>query len=264
MLEVSVNSLGELIDRVTPAEPSSETGRWRTGCVYHGARESSWPLLTSLDRLGGVDPPHSKSHLEAHVLRHFLRYARPYLANHQTDEWELLVTAQHYGVPTRLLDWTYSPLIAAHFATCAPARVGGAAAVWQLDWRQLHRAFKFPELALLVTDIQRLFSEHGSFSPWHLFEAPRQGRPFACLLEPPAFDLRLVAQSATFTLCSDTQQSFDSFLAQHGLSNALTKFVIPSAELGRVRDQLDLVGIDERRLFPDLSGLATELRRYYG
>jgi hypothetical protein len=47
---------------------------------------------------------------------------------------------------------------------------------------------------------------------------------------------------------------------QQGISGALTKYVIPAAEIGRVRDQLDLVGIDERRLFPDLSGLASELR----
>jgi hypothetical protein len=39
--------------------------------------------------------------------------------------------------------------------------------------------------------------------------------------------------------------------------------VIPAPDVGRLRDQLDLVGVDERRLFPDLDGLATYLRRYY-
>jgi hypothetical protein len=262
-MEISVKSLGELIDRVTPDDPSSETGHWRTACVYHGSADAEWPLLTSLDRLGGLTPPHSKAHLEAHIRRHFLRYARPYLSPRQIDEWELLMTAQHYGVPTRLLDWTYSPLIAAHFATARP-RNGTAAALWQLDWRQLHQTFHLPQLALLVTDLQRLFDDDRFFTPWQLFERQENDSPFACLIEPPAFDLRLVAQSAAFTLCSDTRQSFDSFLKQQGLSGALTKYVIPAAEIGRIRDQLDLVGIDERRLFPDLGGLASELRRYYG
>jgi hypothetical protein len=261
-MEFAIKSLGQLIDQITPADPSSETGHWRTGCVYHGSGDATWPLLTSLDRLGGVTPPHTKAHLEAHVLRHFVRYARPYLSGRHTDEWELLMTAQHYGVPTRLLDWTYSPLIAAHFATVD--RKGVAAAIWQLDWRQIHKAYNFPGLALLVTDIQRLFDDGGFFSPWQLFEWQDDRRAFACLVEPPAFDLRLLAQSAAFTLCSDTRQSFDSFLTQQGLSGALTKYVIPAEEIERVRDQLDLVGIDERRLFPDLSGLASELRRYYG
>jgi hypothetical protein len=262
-MEFSISSLGQLIDRVTPDAPNSETGHWRSACVYHGCADAEWPLLTSLDRLGGVTPPHSKAHLEAHILRHFLRDARPYLSGRQIDEWELLMTAQHYGVPTRLLDWTYSPLIAAHFATAGQRR-GIAAAIWQLDWGQLHQAFNLPQLALLVSDLQRLFDDHRFFTPWQLFERRDPDKPIACLIEPPAFDLRLVAQSAAFTLCSDTRQSFNSFLKQQGLSGALTKYVIPAAEIGRVRDQLDLVGIDERRLFPDLGGLASELRRYYG
>ena len=160
------------------------------------------------------------------------------------------------------LDWTYSPLIAAHFAT-AGQRKGIAAAIWQLDWRQLHQAFNLPQLALLVTDLQQLFDDQRFFTPWQLFERQENDSAFACLIEPPAFDLRLVAQSAAFTLCSDTRQSFDSFLNQQELSGALTKYVTCRG-IGRVRDQLDLVGIDERRLFPDLGGLASELRRYYG
>ena len=71
------------------------------------------------------------------------------------------------------------------------------------------------------------------------------------------------AQSSTFTLCSDKRQSFDRFLEGHGLGTALTKFVIPAKETARFRDQLDLVSVDERRLFPDLDGVAAEMRRYY-
>ena len=47
------------------------------------------------------------------------------------------------------------------------------------------------------------------------------------------------------------------------LGDALTKLVIPAPEAGRIRDQLDLVSVDERRLFPDLDGVAGYLRRYY-
>jgi hypothetical protein len=72
-----------------------------------------------------------------------------------------------------------------------------------------------------------------------------------------------VTQSATFTLCSDARQPFERFLEHHGLSQALTKFVIPATHRARLRDQLDLVGIDERRLFPDLDGVAAETYRYY-
>jgi hypothetical protein len=262
VVEIGVKSLGELIDKVTPTMPDQATGRWRTSCVYHGAADATWPLLTSLDRLGGVTPAHTKVHLEAHILRNFLRYAQPYLTSARGNDWELLVAAQHHGVPTRLLDWSYSPLIAAHFATRA-RQTGSEAVVWQLDWQQLHQFFQLPKLALLITDMERLFGDAGPFTPWRLFETSPEAKPFACLLEPPALDVRLITQSATFTLCSDTTRPFEQFMATHGLTTALTKFVIPGTHVARVRDQLDLVGIDERRLFPDLDGLAAELRRYY-
>ena len=67
------------------------------------------------------------------------------------------------------------------------------------------------------------------------------------MLEPPSLDARIVAQSAAFTLCSDKRRSFDAFLESHDLGDALTKLVIPAAEAGRIRDQLDLVSVDERR-----------------
>ena len=267
--EVVVGSLGDLIDKVTPTEPDARTGRRRDTGIYRGASDACRPLLTSLDRLGGVSPPHAKRDLEAHILRNFIRYSRPHLPTAAVNEWEILVAAQHHGVPTRLLDWTYSPLVAAHFAT-TDAHVGRDRAVWRLDWQQVHRAFKLPKLALLIEDLARTFGSEGRpFTPWTLFDsanasdASAAARHFACMIEPPSLDSRIIAQGAVFTLCTDTSRSFDAFLEAHGLASALTKFVIPESEATRFRDQLDLVGIDERRVFPDLDGVAEGLRRYY-
>jgi hypothetical protein len=260
--EVIVTSLSDLIAKVTPVEPDPATGRHRDSGVYRGAAHASWPLLTSLDQLSGAAAPHGKADLEEHILRNFIRYSRPYFTAPPVNEWEVLVAAQHHGLPTRLLDWTYSPLVAAHFAT-----VGGQPnedrAIWRLDWKSVHRFFQLPERALLIQDLEGLFGQERPFTPWTLFAAGPLGRQFACMLEPPSLDARIVAQAATFTLCSDKRVTFDQFLERHGLGSTLTKFVIPAREAGRLRDQLDLVSVDERRLFPDLDGVADHLRRYY-
>jgi len=270
-----IRSLGELVDRVTPDEPSPVTGRRRDAGVYRGVGDARWPMLTSLDRLGGTNPPHTKRALEEHVLRNFARYSRPYVgAGPARNDWELLASAQHHGVPTRLLDWTYSPLVAAHFATLGRRGVGGAQGggepgtdrvIWRLDWQRVHRHFGLLELALLVENLERLRDPRGTgcFTPWQLIAHGDEVEPFACLFEPPTLDARIAAQSAVFTLASRTSESFDTFLAAHGLADALTPYVIPADEVGRVRDQLDLVSFDERRLFPDLDGVAAQLRRYY-
>lgn len=258
--ETEVRSLGELIDRLTPDRPDPATGRRRDACVYHGSADASRSLLTSLDRLGGLKPPHTKTGLEEHILRNFARYSRPHLQN-ATNEWELLVAAQHHGVPTRLLDWSYSPLVAAHFATLGDVRADRV--IWRLDWKRVHRKFGFPELALLIQDLHRLVGRDGEFTPWRLIDEGSKAKPFACMIEPPTLDARISAQTATFTLCSDTSRSLDDFLAKHGLEEALTRFVIPLSATDCVRDQLDMVGMDERRLFPDLDGVASQMRRYY-
>jgi hypothetical protein len=258
--EVEVRSLGELIDHVTPEKADRVSGRLRDSSVFHGSPDTRRALLTSLDRLGGIEPPHSKTGLEEHILRNFARYSRPFLA-HTTDEWELLVAAQHHGVPTRLLDWSYSPLIAAHFATLG--KRDSDRAVWRLDWKRVHRRFGFPELALLIDDLHELVGRDGEFTPWRLIDEGVAGRPFACMIEPATLDARIAAQAGVFTLCSDTSRAFDAFLVDHGLEEALTRFVIPASATDRVRDQLDLAGIDERRLFPDLDGVAAQMRRYY-
>ncbi|MDF1502894.1 FRG domain-containing protein [Roseisolibacter sp. H3M3-2] len=264
---IEVGSLGELIDRLTPAEPDPRTGRRRDTGVYRGAGNASWPLYTSLDRLGGIAPAHGKRALEEHILRNFVRYSRPHFP-HARNDWELLVAAQHHGLPTRLLDWSYSPLVAAHFATMgvrAGTDGGGTdRAIWRLDWQRVHRHFGFPEIALLTDDLDRLRDTDGDghFPPYELMRA-RELAPFACLIEPPTLDARIAAQAAAFTLCSAADRPFDAFLAEHGVEGALTKLVIPAAHVSRVRDQLDLASVDERRLFPDLDGVAARMRRYY-
>ncbi len=257
---VTITSLAELIAKVTPVDPDPATGRHRDSGVYRGAANAAWPVLTSLDILGGVAPAHGKSELEAHILRNFIRYSRPFFGAHVND-WEVLIAAQHHGLPTRLLDWTYSPMVAAHFAT-VQGEPGVDRAVWRLDWKAVHRFFKLPERALLIQDIEHLGGDR-AFTPWALFEPRERDRHFACMIEPPSLDARIATQAATFTLCSDIRQSFDSFLELNGLRSALTCFVIPAASVSRLRDQLDMVSVDERRLFPDLDGLAAYLRRYY-
>lgn len=258
--EVEVRSLGEFVDVVTPRERDRQTGRWRDTGVYRGASNASRPLLTSLDRLGGLEPPFTKVDLEEHILRNFIRYSRPHLETERThDDWELLISAQHHGVPTRLLDWSYSPLVAAFFAT-RPSPANHDRAIWRLDWQMVHRHFKLPPLALFIEDLGSHLG--GNLTPWTLFAAHRS-KPFACMIEPPSLDRRIAVQAATFTLTSHTGASFDAFLEEHDLGDALTRYVLPESAVARVRDQLDLVGIDERRLFPDLDGVAAAIQRYY-
>ena len=261
--EVVVRSLGDLIDKVTPTEPDPTTGRRRDSGVYRGDGNATWPLLTSLDKLGGVQLPHGKADLEEHILRNFIRYSRPYFSQPPVNEWEVLITAQHHGLPTRLLDWTYSPLVAAHFATLGGEHRSDRV-VWRLDWKTVHRFFGLPELALLIQDLEGILGGDRPLTPWNSFQRVASRPRFACMLEPPSLNARGSWPSLRPSPSAPTSANRSiAFSSSHGLGSALTKFIIPAKETARFRDQLDLVSVDERRLFPDLDGVAAEMRRYY-
>jgi hypothetical protein len=255
---IRIRTLGELIDRVTPDKPDPRTGRRRDAAVYRGAPDAESHILTSLDRLG--ERPHAKVGLEGHILRNFIRYSRPFLGREPANDWEHLVSAQHHGAPTRLLDWTYSPLVAAFFAT----RPGfdRDRVIWRLDWQAMHEKFRLPPLSMMPGDLGEIFEKGAHFTPWDLFDG-KVDHTFAALIEPASVDARLVTQAAVFTLSSDKTISFDRFLAKQGLEPVLTRFEIEAGDVPALRDQLDLVGMDERRLFPDLDGVAASIRRYY-
>lgn len=259
--EIVVESVGQLVDAITPDKRDVASGRFRDAGVYRGSSHRDWPLLSSLDRLGGESPPHTKVELEEHILRNFQRYSRPFLSSEPADEWEMLVIARHHGLPTRLTDWSYSPLVAAHFATLNPRPADRV--IWRLEWQRIHEHFGLKPLAFLISDLESLLREKGT-TLWEVIQGKSPSDlQFMCMLEPPSLDQRLVAQSATFVLSSIVNQSIDRFLCEQGLAGAITRYIIPATARDRIRDQLDLCSIDERHLFPDLDGVAAQIRRYY-
>jgi hypothetical protein len=263
MRTVVVRSLGELIDQTTPREPDPASGRLRDACVYRGLAQPGGKLLTSLDRLGGIEPPHSKAHLEEFLLRNFIRYGKPYLPQNPDNLWEIMVIAEHHGLPTRLLDWTHSPLVAAHFATLNRTP-HAERTVWKLDWKMVHQRFGLRDVVFLVDDLDSVLKDRGIASPWDFLNAklsPEQ--QFVALLEPPAVTERLAVQAGAFSFSSNKLKVLDEILNETGLGEALTQYVIPADRVDFIRDQLDLCTVDERRLFPGLDGVAAELRRYY-
>jgi hypothetical protein len=246
----------ELDDVISDRDWGSHPSHTRPTVVFRGLARADYSNVTSLARLEG-----DYATLERHLLRNFRKYAFRQAPGPTT--WDWLALGQHHGLPTRLLDWTFSPLVALHFATASWPEQD--AILWSVDCAAVHDAlppvlrdilddegslvFTTDQLALAAPDVGDLEGLQDGQEPYGLF------------FEPPTFDERIASQAAVLSVMSDATCELDTWLAEHpGLGRA---WRIPAGLKAEVRDRLDQAHITERSLMPGLDGLAAWLRRYY-
>jgi hypothetical protein len=252
---ITVNSWAELQDALYTDSWASSLNRFRSSFVYRGLEDRRFDLSTSLNREG-------ESHLERHLLRNFRKYS-------QIDDdknksiWNWMALAQHHGLPTRLLDWTYSPYVALHFVTADFDKYHLDGAIWAVNY--------VDAIGHLPDQLRVIIEEEGS----HVFTAEMLDRAarsleelatlkredFAVFFEPPSIDQRIVNQYALFSMMSDPDTLLHSWLDKCSLRQF--KILIPARLKWEIRDKLDQSNINERVLFPGLDGLAVWLKRHY-
>ena len=254
MDELRIGSWTELQDALFADSWNDELRLHRSNFAFRGRVRAGDDLSTSLARLGG-DP----SSIERALLRHFRKYAARD-AVPEDSTWNWLALAQHHGLPTRLLDWTYSPYVALHFATAR--RTGGDAAVWMVDYVRAHELAPRKLRAQLDEEGGNVFTtEMLNAVATDFGELDKLGDDFVVFVEPPSFDERIVNQYALFSLMGGEHGSLDAWLSSHpGVGR---KLVIPAELRPEVRDKLDQANVTERVLFPGLDGLSRWLTRYY-
>src|SRR5947208_1531721 len=132
LAETVVSSWSELTEILYEDSWVESLGRFRSRYVFRGEAASDLELSTSLQELGG-----GSSGVEPHLLRNFRQFAEPDAALADST-WNWLALAQHHGLPTRLLDWTFSPYVALHFATARARAFEEDGAVWMVDYVRAH------------------------------------------------------------------------------------------------------------------------------
>jgi hypothetical protein len=230
--------------------------RYRSDFVYRGVADRNWHLETSLQRLGS-----HYARVEVPLLRNFLKYAGP----DEIDSDALLyrmALAQHHGLPTRVLDWTTSPKIAAHFATWEEKDFDKDAAIWCVDVVQARELLP-PALRKKLSDEQAfLFSVEMLDEFKRLAEFDALDGEFALFFEPPSLDGRIVNQGAVLSMMPGASLDMKAFLEKH--DHLYERIIIPAALKWELRDKLDQDNVTERMLFPGLDGTSRWLKRYYG
>ena len=220
MLALTVVDLLQLIQQNTP-----ET-------MYRGQTVSDWPLLPSLARFAAqVEGYESAIDLEEHLLDDFLRYAVPHNDIRGLPKLEQLIHCQHFGLPTRLLDWSTNPLKALFFAVENPLHDDKEGAVYVLSpsgWWE--GTGQIPDLDSLHAFMPELLNE------------------------------RVAAQDACFV--SFPLPSFGMEVRELTRGNyirdvaTLSKIIVPRQSKMELRRELAVLGITHRTIYPGLEGVA--------
>lgn len=223
--------------------------------VYRGLARSAYSHVSGLARLEG-----DYAALEPHLIRNFRKYAHTRAPG--PTLWDWLALGQHHGLPTRLLDWTFSPLVALHFATASWPE--DDAVLMAVDCSGAHRLLPEPLRAVLDREGALVFSTEmlaERARDLACFDALGRERPFLAYFEPPSMDDRVVNQSSVLSALSSPVVQLERWLGEH--PDLWWGWLIPRRVKADIRGWLDQANVTERILLPGLDGLAAWLRRYY-
>jgi hypothetical protein len=223
------------------------------GPWFRGHSNSEWSLVPKLYRQEDHD-----RNTEDEIREEFITRAPSLTEAHPSNEWQWYFLMQHYGAPTRLLDWTDGGLIGLYFAV-RDNRGCSDAAVWMLDpWWLNGKVVGKQEvvcpdaLGVLRGDRQRV----KKWLPTRFHKGTRLPlRPLA--IYPSHTMRRISTQRSCFTIHGTDLNAMHEISREK--KSRLIKIIIPSFQTATIRRELEMCGIDEATVFPDLEGLARAL-----
>jgi hypothetical protein len=238
-----VRSLAGLLERLSGTRASGET-LW-----YRGQANYQWGLQPRVARNRGFITN------ELDMLKRFRQDALPRVRERPWTTWEWIFIAQHYGLPTRLLDWTENPLIGLYFAVDdinadEDAPVDGA--LFELDPVQLNRAAFDEAPNVIMFDEDEFLDQYLPGAA----KGPRLG-PIAAVAGR-SFD-RIISQVGTFTVNHREHVDLENV---HG-GSCVRRVRVPAAAKPRLRAELADMNINMSTVYPDLGHLAEHIRELY-
>ncbi|MCR5023391.1 MAG: FRG domain-containing protein [Lachnospiraceae bacterium] len=259
---VVIDDLFGISHFLTEQRYREDLDRYRSLNIYRGMPNADFKIITSLNRMC----KDKKKFLEPVILSTFTKYAALEDPSIEESVWRQMIMGQHHGLPTRLLDWSFSPLISLHFAVTENNLENMDAhdsVVWRIDVDELH--------AMLPEKYQAIMKKEKTtvFSLKMLMEAcsgPREydadmGDRSMLIVEPPSIEQRIINQYSFFSIIPSDFPDVEEFLDKN--TEKTTRFIIKKEIRWQVRDLLDKLNISERVIYPGLDGLSEWLARHY-
>ena len=243
-LDSPITNVSELIQKLKDNTDNLNIPVW-----YRGQGNIEWNLEPKLLRSHKIPP-------ETFYLNKFRQDATMIINHIPKSEFDWLFLMQHYGIPTRLLDWSESPLVALYFAVNDSSIINDAS-LW----------------VLLPTELNK----HSNYRPEHEFEVPsfddehlqnylpstiareRKSSLYPMAAIAPRNSSRMQAQQGVFTISHRENIYVDEAGAVGASKDHIWRYSIPYDAKEHIRKELKLLGFSKFQLFPELESLADNL-----
>ena len=241
LCELEVNNIGTYVELITRIDAEQQYRMW-----FRGQSDYSWGLVPSVQRKDGMGE-HYEQYITTNFMIHTMRLNPSVPQRYDRASW--LTLMQHYGLPTRLLDWSESPLVALYFALSSDEDAKADAAVWVLNPMKLNKKVGYGEYVppinydSLSSDLEGAFSNHDNDNN------ESQNRIIAC--HGVGSDLRMYVQQSDFTIHS-TSEHLDKILMADESCDYFYKIRIPQQIRKQLLVQLDAMGFHESSIYPDM------------
>jgi hypothetical protein len=191
--------------------------------IYRGMKSVEYPLIPKIGRIAPPDSVGSREKNEQEILRLFKERAFQYLDFTPASDWDWLALGQQYGLPTRLLDWTDNPLVAAFFAVDEGSKDDGV-----------------------------IYAYHNeSYIPVDRHPDPFQYRKVGKFI-PRHITPRITTQGGLFTIHPNPYEPF--------VSSDMEKIILPASLQAEFKRTLNRYGVNQFALFPGLDGLSAHIQ----
>lgn len=235
---------------------------------FRGTGNATYELTPSVYRHPAITAVKDLVELEFDLLNRFKQRSIPFQTRPLVEDWEHLFFMQHFGVPTRLLDWSENSMVALYFALASASEHrdpgSGAfttdAAVWILNpqvWNEHVVGVAWKDRILGVRD-----APLDAYKPTDNLRSLNT-KPVA--ISGLHNSSRIVAQRGAFVIWGSDNNPMEAVYASNSFpADTLVKIELPMAALPTLQDSLYKVGYSESMIYPDLIGLSQELRRQFG
>ena len=239
---VSELEISSVTDLITALKSVRFAPAW-----FRGQGDSNWPLIPAAHR------DETLKANEVNIFRRFRQETAALAPDRVITAWDWLTWAQHYSLPTRLMDWTLNPLVGLYFAVSETTHDGADGRLFCLDPVELNSQSRNDGREVLLLDDARNIDDYLPGSKVESRLAP------IAVVSQKSFG-RISSQSGVFTISSHNDSKGFSFHAKE----ALLSWVVPSSKKEVIRDELSTLRIEASTMMDSPDRFADSIRKEYG